>query len=95
MMGILLALSYGPKNSSQVAAEFNTNTLREIQLDIDPSVAPDATSTMTEMGAATSAAVRAIISSHHIEQVYPLEVPIAFMNSYFLSPMLGFRLLRG
>ena len=66
-----------PKRKDKTTRGFATDLWQEIRLDIDPSVAPDITGTMTDMSAVPSASVDAIFSSHNIEHLYPHEVPVA------------------
>ena len=73
----LLHVGCGPKHKDRTTRGFNTDAWHEIRLDIDPSVAPDVTGTMTNMAAVSSASVDAIFSSHNIEHLYPHEVPLA------------------
>ena len=73
----LLHIGCGPKRKAQTTRGFNTDAWSEIRLDIDPSVSPDVTGTMTDMSAVASGLVDAIFSSHNIEHLYPHEVPIA------------------
>ena len=73
----LLHIGCGPKRKDKTTKGFNTPDWTEIRLDIDPSVSPDVTGTMTDMSAVTSESVDAIFSSHNIEHLYPHEVPVA------------------
>lgn len=73
----LLHIGCGPKRKPQTTRGFNTDEWQEIRLDIDPSVSPDVTGTMTDMSAVASGSVDAIFSSHNIEHLYPHEVPVA------------------
>ncbi len=73
----LLHIGCGPKRKPQTTRGFNTDEWQEIRLDIDPSVSPDVTGTMTDMSAVASESVDAIFSSHNIEHLYPHEVPVA------------------
>ena len=73
----LLHVGCGPKRKAQTTRGFNTDAWSEIRLDIDPSVSPDVTGTMTEMSSVASGSVDAIFSSHNIEHLYPHEVPVA------------------
>ena len=59
---------------------FQNNHWEEIRLDIDPSVQPDITGTMTDMKAVENAFADAIYSSHNIEHLYPHEVHIALQE---------------
>ncbi len=76
-MPSLLHIGCGPKRKAQTTRSFNTDAWSEIRLDIDPSVSPDVTGTMTDMSAVSSGSVDAIFSSHNIEHLYPHEVPVA------------------
>lgn len=77
LMLSLLHIGCGPKRKAQTTRGFNTDSWSEIRLDIDPSVSPDVTGTMTDMSAVPSGSVDAIFSSHNIEHLYPHEVPVA------------------
>ena len=76
-MKSLLHIGCGANRKDRTTAAFNTPDWHEIRLDIDPSVAPDVTGTMTDMAAVPAASVDAIYSSHNIEHLYPHEVPLA------------------
>ena len=76
-MPTLLHIGCGPKRKDKTTKGFNTPEWTEIRLDIDPSVSPDVTGTMTDMSAVASESVDAIFSSHNIEHLYPHEVPVA------------------
>ena len=76
-MPTLLHIGCGPKRKDKTTKGFNTPNWTEIRLDIDPSVSPDVTGTMTEMSAVASESVDAIFSSHNIEHLYPHEVSVA------------------
>jgi predicted SAM-dependent methyltransferase len=73
----LLHVGCGPKRKDRTTPGFNTPGWQEIRLEIDPSVQPDVTGTMTDMHAVAAGAVDAIFSSHNIEHLYPHEVPVA------------------
>ena len=72
-----LHIGCGPKRKNQTTRGFNTNDWTELRLDIDESVNPDITGTMTDMAAVDDESVDAIFSSHNIEHLYPHEVPVA------------------
>lgn len=76
-MNKLLHIGCGPKRKDQTTRGFNTDQWHEIRLDIDVSVSPDVTGTMTDMAAVESSSIDAIFSSHNIEHLYPHEVPVA------------------
>lgn len=76
-MKSILHIGCGPKRKVHTTRGFNTTQWSEIRLDIDPSVDPDVTGTMTDMSAVASESVDAIYSSHNIEHLYPHEVPLA------------------
>jgi len=76
-MPLFLHIGCGPKRKDKTTRGFNTDAWTEIRLDIDPSVWPDVTGTMTDMSAVVSESVDAIFSSHNIEHLYPHEVPVA------------------
>lgn len=79
-MNSLLHVGCGPKRKDRTTAGFNTPGWQEIRLDIDPSVQPDVTGTMTDMAAVASGSVDAVFSSHNIEHLYPHEVPVALQE---------------
>jgi ubiquinone/menaquinone biosynthesis C-methylase UbiE len=72
-----LHIGCGPKHKDQTTRGFNTNDWTELRFDIDESVNPDITGTMTDMSAVADESVDAIFSSHNIEHLYPHEVPVA------------------
>jgi ubiquinone/menaquinone biosynthesis C-methylase UbiE len=72
-----LHIGCGPKHKDQTTRGFNTDDWTELRLDIDESVNPDITGTMTDMAAVEDQSVDAIFSSHNIEHLYPHEVPVA------------------
>jgi hypothetical protein len=76
-MKSLLHVGCGPKRKDNTTRGFISDAWNEIRLDIDPSVSPDVTGTMTDMSAVNSGSVDAIFSSHNIEHLYPHEVPRA------------------
>jgi hypothetical protein len=76
-MKTFLHVGCGPKRKERTTRGFNTDAWSEIRLDIDPSVSPDVTGTMTDMASVSADSVNAIFSSHNIEHLYPHEVPLA------------------
>jgi predicted SAM-dependent methyltransferase len=74
----ILHVGCGHKRKTHTTRGFNTDVWEEIRLDIDPSVSPDVTGTMTDMAAVAAGSVQAIFSSHNIEHLYLHEVPVAF-----------------
>lgn len=76
-MKSLLHVGCGPKRKDRTTAGFRSADWQEIRLDIDPSVQPDVTGTMTDMGAVSTGSVDAVFSSHNIEHLCPHEVPLA------------------
>jgi len=76
-MKTILHVGCGPKRKDKTTRGFNTNAWTEIRLDIDPSVSPDITGTMTDMSGVDSGSMDAIFSSHNVEHLYPHEVPVA------------------
>ncbi len=67
----------GPKRKDRTTPGFNTADWQEVRFDIDASVAPDITGTMTDMSAVPTASMDALFSSHNIEHLYPHEVAVA------------------
>lgn len=76
-MKTILHVGCGPKRKDKTTRGFNTDAWAEIRLDIDPSVSPDITGTMTDMSGVDSGSMDAIFSSHNVEHLYPHEVPVA------------------
>jgi predicted SAM-dependent methyltransferase len=67
----------GPKRKDRTTPGFNTHDWQEVRFDIDASVQPDITGTMTDMSAVPSGSMDALFSSHNIEHLYPHEVAVA------------------
>lgn len=76
-MPTFLHVGSGAKRKDQTTAGFNRPEWSEIRLDIDPGVAPDIVSDMTDMSAVESASVEALFSSHNIEHLFIHQVPDA------------------
>jgi predicted SAM-dependent methyltransferase len=76
-MKTFLHVGCGHKRKERTTRGFNTDAWSEIRLDIDPSVSPDVTGTMTDMASVSAGSVNAVFSSHNIEHLYPHEVPLA------------------
>lgn len=76
-MPTFLHVGCGPKRKNRTTAAFNSSEWNEVRLDIDESVKPDITGTMTDMSAVAPGSVDAIFSSHNIEHLFPHEVPVA------------------
>jgi hypothetical protein len=89
----LLHIGCGPKRKDRTTRGFNTAAWHEIRLDIDPTVQPDVTGTMTDMGAVSSGSVDAIFSSHNIEHLYPHEVPVALAEFHRVLADSGFAVI--
>ena len=86
-MKTFLHVGCGPKRKERTTRGFNTDAWSEIRLDIDPSVSPDVTGTMTDMASVSAGSVNAVFSSHNIEHLYPHEVPQALSEfKRVLSP---------
>jgi predicted SAM-dependent methyltransferase len=92
-MPTLLHIGCGPKRKDKTTSGFNTPEWTEIRLDIDPSVSPDVTGTMTDMSAVASESVNAIFSSHNIEHLYPHEVPVALKEFLRVLKPEGFEVI--
>jgi SAM-dependent methyltransferase len=56
---------------------FPPEAWRELRLDIDPAVAPDIVSSITDMAPVASASVDAVWSAHNLEHLFAHEVPVA------------------
>jgi ubiquinone/menaquinone biosynthesis C-methylase UbiE len=76
-MPTFLHVGSGAKNKTQTTPAFAHAQWSEIRLDIDPGVAPDIVSDMTDMAAVATGSVDALFSSHNIEHLYIHQVSIA------------------
>jgi predicted SAM-dependent methyltransferase len=76
-MKTFLHVGCGQNRKERTTVGLNTSDWREIRLDIDASVSPDVTGSMTDMSAVSSASMDALFSSHNIEHLYAHEVPLA------------------
>lgn len=72
-----LHVGCGPKHKDQTTRAFAGRDWEEVRLDIDESVKPDLTGTMTDLSAVEDDSFDALFSSHNIEHLYPHEVPVA------------------
>ena len=73
----LLHVGCGQKRKNQTTAGFNTDDWIEIRYDIDSTVEPDVTGSITDLAKIESGSVDGVFSSHNIEHLYAHEVPIA------------------
>jgi predicted SAM-dependent methyltransferase len=92
-MPTFLHVGCGPKHKDRTTAAFNSPDWQEIRLDIDESVKPDITGTMTDMSAVPSDSVDAIFSSHNIEHLYPHEVAVALREFFRVLKDDGFAVI--
>lgn len=74
-MPTFLHVGSGQKSKDRTTPAFGRPEWSEIRLDIDPGVAPDIVSDMTDMSAVDSESVEALFSSHNIEHLYIHQVP--------------------
>lgn len=90
----VLHVGCGPADPAKLPpAFFPVGAWQEVRLDIDPSVAPDIISSITDMSAVDSGSADAIWSSHNIEHLYPHEVPLAFAEFRRVLKPGGFALI--
>lgn len=83
----VLHVGCGPANPLKLHRAFRGPEWRELRLDIDPSVAPDIVSSITDMASVEAGSVQGVYSSHNIEHLYPHEVPAALREfARVLSP---------
>ncbi len=75
------------------AAFFTPGEWRETRLDIDPSVAPDIVSSITDMSAVATMSYDAVWSSHNIEHLARHEVPVALAEFHRVLRPGGFALI--
>jgi len=90
IMRKFLHVGCGYKTKSATTRAFNTTDWTEIRFDIDESVNPDVTGTMTNMSAVETGSVDAIYSSHNIEHLYPHEVDVALAEFHRVLTNDGF-----
>lgn len=72
-----LHVGCGKNYKDRTTRAFNTPDWQEIRFDIDASVQPNVTGTMTDMSTVDSSSMDALYSSHNIEHLYPHEVTVA------------------
>ena len=76
-MRTFLHVGCGPVPESGTTGAFTGNDWREIRLDVDPAAKSDTTGTKLDMSAVPTGSVDAVFSSHHLQRLYPHEVPVA------------------
>lgn len=76
-MPVLLHVGCGMNRKDRTTRGFQGDDWTELRFDIDESVKPDITGTMTDMANVADESVDAIYSSHNIEHLYPHDVPVA------------------
>jgi hypothetical protein len=91
MNPIFLHVGCGPKRKEHTTKGFLA--WNEVRLDIDPTVQPDLTGTMTDMASVNSGQVQAVFSSHNIEHLYPHEVPLALAEFLRVLDAEGFAVI--
>lgn len=72
----LLHVGCGPKTIKNLPAALHSGW-QEIRYDIDPSVKPDLTGSITDLAAVADGSMDAIWSSHNLEHLNAFEVPLA------------------
>ena len=88
-----LHVGCGTKRKDHTTAGFNTAGWEETRLDIDATVQPDLTGSMTDMAGVASQSMDAIFSSHNIEHLYAHEVPVALAEFYRILKPDGFAVI--
>lgn len=76
-MPTFLHIGCGLKDKQRTTPVFSQECWQEVRVDINPSVTPDITASMTHMPAITTALADALFSSHNLEHLYAHEVPQA------------------
>lgn len=90
----LLHVGCGAADPGKIPATFFTpGQWRETRLDIDPSVAPDIVSSITDMAAVPEQSYDAVWSSHNIEHLARHEVPLALAEFHRVLRPGGFALI--
>lgn len=72
-----LHVGCGLKRKHQTTQGFNRAEWEEVRFDIDTSVGPDITGSMTDLSAVETGSMNAIFAAHAIGHLYPHEVPVA------------------
>lgn len=85
----LLHVGCGPKRKNATTAGFNNDGWKEIRLDIDSSVSPDVTGTMTDMGSVDTGSVDADFSSHNIVTLSQYYVPFGNRTTGMMKAPIG------
>ncbi|TCZ52282.1 class I SAM-dependent methyltransferase [Roseicella aquatilis] len=90
----VLHVGCGVADPTRLPVEFfGATEWRELRLDIDPAVAPDIVSSITDMAAVESGSVQAVWSSHNLEHLYWHEVPVALREFRRVLAPGGFALI--
>lgn len=77
MVKAVLHVGCGVKNPAKLHKRFQSPDWREVRLDINPDVEPDIVASMTDMQSVESEQFDAIWSSHNLEHLEAMDVPIA------------------
>lgn len=88
-----LHVGCGLKRKHQTTQGFNRDEWDEIRFDIDPSVGPDITGSMTDMSAVEAGSVNAVFAAHSLVHLYPHEVQAAIAEFRRVLAPDGFLLL--
>ena len=72
---------------------FDHENWREIRLDINPAVAPDIVSSITDLSGVANASMDAVYTSHCLEHIYPHEVPTALARIHYALKADGFAVI--
>ena len=80
-MKTLLNVGCGHSNISELKG-FNSDSWKEIRLDIDETVKPDLVGSITDMNIVETGSIDAIHSAYSLDHIYAHEIPIALREFY-------------
>ena len=82
-----------PADPAKLPLFFRTPAWREVRLNVDPACALGIVASVTSMAEAATAGFAAVFSSHHLEHLYPHEVPTALKEFHRVLTADGFALI--
>jgi predicted SAM-dependent methyltransferase len=90
----VLNVGSGPKSARKLQAVFDSESWREVRLDLDPSVEPDVLGSMTELGAQFAPrSFDAIWSCHSLEHLHTHEIATTLTGFQRILKSDGFALI--
>lgn len=94
MQNVLLHVGCGRQSVEALPAFAIGYHWRQTRVDIDPSVQPDVTASITDLAPIADASVECVFSKHNIEHLEHHEVPLALAAFYRVLKPEGFLILR-